>query len=151
MTGEILRNRKSRLQGLRRLDLESAILATLPPESYTAILKGQDNGIGTGLVELYDLSPAVTAKLANISTRGFVNTGNDIVIAGFILGGGTLNDTIVVRGIGPSLTQSGVPNALSNPTLELRNSDGAVVAANDDWQNGPPVSLPPKRSVGISH
>jgi hypothetical protein len=116
-------------------DLESAILVTLPPGSYTAIVRGNGNGTGVGLVEIYDLDQAAASKLGNIATRAFVSTGNDIVIAGFILGNGASNDTIVVRGIGPSLTDFGVPNALANPTLSLRNSDGAVVRANDDWQD----------------
>jgi trimeric autotransporter adhesin len=89
------------------------------------------------LVEVYDLSQAVLAKLANISTRAFVGTGGDIVIAGFILGGQNGNDRVVVRGIGPSLTAFGVPNALANPTLELRNSDGTLLVSNNDWQDIP--------------
>ena len=128
-------------------DLESAILATLDPGAYTAILSGSNNGTGTGLVEIYDLSQTVDSKLANISTRAFVSTGSDIVIAGIILGGGSGDDTILLRGIGPSLGASGFTNALSNPALELRNGDGAIVATNDDWQNGPPVSLPPSDSL----
>ena len=77
------------------------------------------------------------AKLANISTRAFVNTGNDIVIAGFILGNHSGNDRIVARGIGPSLTVAGVANALANPTLELRDNNGALLVANNDWQDDP--------------
>jgi hypothetical protein len=118
-------------------DLESAIDATLNPGAYTAVIRGKNNTSGLGLVEVYDLSQAVPSKLANISTRAFVSTGNDIVIAGFILGGHDGNDRIVVRGIGPSLTAAGVPNALANPTLELRNSNGALVMANNDWQDNP--------------
>ena len=79
------------------------------------------------MVEVYDLSPAVLARLANISTRAFISAGDDIVIAGFILGGSNGNDRIVVRGIGPSLTALGVPNALPDPTLELRDSNGALL------------------------
>ena len=128
-------------------DLESAILVNLIPGAYTAILKGNNDGTGVGLVEIYDLSgsfPSATPRpLRNLSTRAFVSTGNDIVIAGFILGGGSANDLVLLRGIGPSLAQSGVPNPLANPMLELRNSDGAVIRSNDDWQNGSPVSLPP--------
>jgi hypothetical protein len=86
---------------------------------------------------VYDLSPAVLAKLANISTRAFVSTGNDIVIAGFILGGNSGNDRIVVRGIGPSLTAVGVPNALADPTLELRDSNGTLLVSDNDWQDNP--------------
>jgi hypothetical protein len=89
------------------------------------------------LIEVYDLSQAVLAKLANISTRAFVGTGNDIVIAGFILGNNSGHDRIVLRGIGPSLTALGVANALANPTLELRDSNGALLVANNDWQDDP--------------
>jgi hypothetical protein len=118
-------------------DLESAIDATLNPGAYTAIVRGKNNTSGVALVEVYDLSPAVLAKLANISTRAFVSTGNDIVIAGFILGGNSGNDRIVVRGIGPSLTAAGVPNALANPTLELRDSNGTLLVSDNDWQDNP--------------
>jgi hypothetical protein len=118
-------------------DLESAIDATLNPGSYTAIVRGKNNTSGIALVEVYDLSQAVLSKLGNISTRAFVSTGDNIVIAGFILGNHTGDDRIVVRGIGPSLTAAGVPNALANPTLELRNSNGALMAANNDWQDDP--------------
>ena len=89
------------------------------------------------MIEIYDLSQAVLAKLANISTRAFVGTNENIVIAGFILGGHNGNDRIVVRGIGPSLTALGVANALANPTLELRDSNGALLVANNDWQDNP--------------
>src|SRR5947207_10317900 len=94
-------------------DLESAILVTLDPGPYTAIVKGKNNGVGVGLVEAYDLGQAAASKLANISTRAFVSTGGDIMIAGFILGGNSGSDNIIVRGIGPSLTGFGVPNALA--------------------------------------
>ena len=89
------------------------------------------------MIEAYDVSQAVLAKLANISTRALVSTGNDIVIAGFVLGNNSGADRIVVRGIGPSLTAFGVANALANPTLELRNSDGALLVMNNDWQDDP--------------
>lgn len=116
-------------------DLESAIYATLPPGAYTAVVRGNNNASGVALIEVYDLSPAIPAKLANISTRAFVSTGDDIVIAGFILGNSSNSDRVVVRGIGPSLTPFGVPDALANPTLELRDSNGAIVLANNDWQD----------------
>ena len=118
-------------------DLESAIDATLNPGAYTAIVRGKNNTSGVALVEVYDLSQAVLAKLANISTRAFVSTGDNIVIAGFILGNNNGDDRIVVRGIGPSLTAAGVPNALANPTLELRDANGALLASNNDWQDNP--------------
>jgi len=118
-------------------NLESAIDATLAPGAYTAIVRGKNSTTGIGLVEVYDLSQAAPAKLANISTRAFVGTGSDIVIAGFILGAHTDNDGIIVRGIGPSLTAVGVPNALADPTLELRNSSGTLLVADDNWQDDP--------------
>gem|GEM_PF-5361632 len=118
-------------------DLESAIDATLVPGNYTAIVRGQNNTSGVGLVEVYDLSQVAPAKLANISTRAFVSTGANIVIGGFFLGGGSANDRIAVRGLGPSLTAAGVPNALADPTLELRDGDGALLVSNNDWQDNP--------------
>ena len=108
-------------------NLESAIDATLNPGAYTGIVRGNGGTSGIGLIEVYDLSQAVPAKMANISTRAFVGTGGDIVIAGFILGNNSGDTRIVIRGIGGSLTAFGVPNALANPTLELRNSSGALL------------------------
>jgi hypothetical protein len=116
-------------------NLEAAIDATLLPGAYTAIMSGKNNTSGIALIELYDLSQAVPAKLGNISTRALVGTGNDLVIAGFILGGQSGVDHIIVRGIGPSLTALGVANALADPTLELRDSNGAVLVSNNDWQD----------------
>jgi glucose/arabinose dehydrogenase len=118
-------------------NLESAIDTTLNPGAYTAVVSGRNNITGVGLIELYDLSQAVLAKLANISTRAFVSTGDNIVIAGFLLGGHAGADRIVVRGIGPSLTASGVTNPLANPTLELRDNNGALLVSNNDWQDNP--------------
>jgi hypothetical protein len=116
-------------------DLESAIYATLSPGAYTAVIRGNNNATGIGLIEVYDLNPAASAKLANISTRALVGTGNNIVIAGFILGNDSTPTRLVVRGIGGSLTVFGVPNALADPKLEVRNSSGTVVLANDNWQD----------------
>jgi hypothetical protein len=116
-------------------NLESAVCATLAPGAYTAMIKGKNNGVGVGVVEVYDTGASLPSKLANISTRGFVGTGSDIVIAGFQLGGGTLPDRIVVRGIGPSLTGFSVPEVLANPMLELRDSNGTLLMSNNDWQS----------------
>jgi hypothetical protein len=116
-------------------DLEAAIDATLNPGAYTAVMRGKNNTSGLALVEVYDLSQAVLAKLANISTRAFVSTGDNIVIAGFVLGNHSGNDRIVVRGIGPSLAGLGVANTLADPTLELRDSNGALLMTNNDWQD----------------
>ena len=118
-------------------NLESAIDTTVNPGAYTAVLRGKNNTSGVALIEVYDLSPVVPAKLANISTRAFVSTGDNIVIAGFVLGGNSGNDRIVARGIGPSLTAVGVTNALPDPTLELRDSNGALLLANNNWQDDP--------------
>jgi hypothetical protein len=95
------------------------------------------NTTGVGLIELYDLDEAAPSKLANISTRAFVSTGSDIVIAGFILAGGTGQDNLIVRGIGPSLTQLGVPDALTDPILQLRDINGTLIRENDNWQDDP--------------
>ncbi len=120
-------------------DLESAIDAILNPGAFTAVVSGKNNTSGVALVEVYDLGQAASAKLANLSTRAFVSTGDNIVIAGFTLGGSSplASGRIVVRGLGPSLTAAGVPNALADPTLELRDGDGALLAANNDWQDDP--------------
>jgi hypothetical protein len=118
-------------------DSDSAVVVTLPPGNYTAIVRGKSNTSGVALVEVYDLSQAAASKLANISTRAFVSTGGDILIAGFILGNGTMPDNVIVRGIGPGLAGLGVPNALADPRLELRDSNGALIRANDNWMDDP--------------
>jgi uncharacterized delta-60 repeat protein len=118
-------------------DRESTIDATLDPGAYTAVISGQNGTGGVALVEIYDLDEEPGSKLANISTRAFVGTGDNIVIAGVSLGNGDGDDWIVVRGIGPSLTALGIPNTLANPTLELRDSNGALLIANNDWQENP--------------
>jgi uncharacterized delta-60 repeat protein len=118
-------------------DLESAICASLNPGAYTAIVRGTNNGTGVALVEVYDLDQAVDSKLANISTRAFIGTGSDILIAGFILGGDTGNDNLILRGIGPSLTAFGLPDALADPTLDLRDGNGTLVRENNNWEDDP--------------
>ena len=112
-------------------DLESAIVATLNPGNYTAILAGKNGSTGIGVVEAYDLDQAADSRLANISTRGFVNTGDNALIGGFICGP---NTTVAVRAIGPSLTQFGITNALADPMLELRDGNGVLVRSNNDWK-----------------
>lgn len=116
-------------------DLESAIDATLPPGAYTAILSGNGTRIGICLFEVYDLDTAATSKLANLSTRAFVGTGNNVVIAGFVLGNNTGHDRVVVRGLGPSLSSFGIANTLADPTLELRDENGVLLVADNDWQD----------------
>ena len=116
-------------------DFESAIVATLVPGAYTAVVKGKNSTSGVALIEVYDLNQDAPARLANLSTRAFVSTGNDIVIAGFFLSDGNGSDRIVVRGLGPSLSGFGLSPLLANPTLELRNSNGSLVLTNNDWQD----------------
>jgi hypothetical protein len=115
-------------------DLESAIVRTLTPGPYTAVLRGVNNSTGIGVVEVYDLDQAADSEMANISTRGFVDTGDNVIIGGFILGNSSQESNILVRGIGPSLGAVGIINALANPTLELRNGNGTLLASNDDWK-----------------
>lgn len=116
-------------------DFESAIDAILEPGAYTAVVKGNNSSVGVALIEIYDLNPTAASKLANISTRAFVSTGDNIVIAGFMLGSNSRAAKVVVRGIGPSLTAAGVPGALANPRLELRDGNGALLVANNDWHD----------------
>lgn len=118
-------------------DLESAIVATLSPAGYTAIVRGNASGTGLGLVEVYDLDSSSNSKLANISTRAFVETGNNVVIGGFILGGTEGSPKIIIRAIGPSLAQLGIANPLADPTLELRDGNGQLIAFNDNWRDNP--------------
>ena len=111
---------------------ESAIIADLPPGNYTAIVRGVNNTTGVALVEVYDLSPSPDSILGNISTRSFVQTGDDVMIGGFIVQG-TESKRVIIRAIGPELTQYGVPNVLADPTLELHDGTGALIASNDNW------------------
>ncbi len=113
-------------------DLESALVAHLAPGNYTVILSGAQGGTGIGLVELYALSAAANA--VNISTRGLVQTGDDVLIGGFIVGG-TEARQVLLRAIGPSLAAENVANPLLDPTLELHDADGALLEANDDWRD----------------
>jgi hypothetical protein len=113
---------------------ESGIVATLPPAAYTVILAGKSQTTGVGLVEVYDTNPGANSQLGNISTRGLVLTGGNVMIGGFILGGNN-STRVVVRGIGPSLVQFGVSPVLTDPTLELHDSNGTLLIANDDWQD----------------
>ncbi|MEO7723966.1 MAG: CRTAC1 family protein [Chthoniobacterales bacterium] len=119
-------------------DAEAAIVALLDPGSYTAILTGASGTTGIGLVEVYDLDVVVSSQLANVSTRGFVGTGDNVMIGGVIIGPmGATDATVVVRAIGPSLGAFGVSDALVDPTLELHDGNGATIATNDDWQDDP--------------
>ncbi|HEY2713530.1 MAG TPA: beta-galactosidase [Chthoniobacterales bacterium] len=116
-------------------NLESAIVATLDPGAYTAIVRGKNGGTGVALIEAYDLDQTASSHLGNISTRGLVGTHNNVMIGGFILDGSAEASTIVVRGLGPTLSGLGVADALSNPALELHDVQGALIGSDDDWKD----------------
>jgi hypothetical protein len=114
--------------------LESALWGTIDPGAYTVIVRGKNGETGNGLFEVFDLDQNPGSKLANVSTRGFVNTGDNVMIAGTIITG-VSSATILIRAVGPSLIGAGLANALGDPTAELRDQNGALVAANDDWRS----------------
>jgi arylsulfate sulfotransferase len=114
--------------------LESATVQTLAPGAYTVIVTGKDPTPGIGLVELYDLSPLSNSTLGNMSTRGSVGIGDDVLISGFIVGD-VGSSTVVVRALGPSLTSFGVSGVLTDPTLTIYDSTGTAIATNDNWQD----------------
>jgi PKD repeat protein len=117
-------------------DRESALVITLDPGAYTVVMRGKDNSSGIGVVEMYDIGLAANARLANVSSRGLIGTGDDILIGGFFAGPQTAAVTgVVFRAIGPSLAALNVPGPMQNPTMEIRNREGDLVASNDDWQS----------------
>ena len=119
---------------------ESALIATLAPGAYTAIMRGADGGVGVGLIEVYDLDAAVvTTKAVNVSTRGRVATGDDVMIGGFVIGGSSTR-RMVVRALGPSLAAAGVAGTLSDPSVEIRDARGTLITSNDNWQSGGQVT-----------
>ncbi len=114
-------------------NLESAIVRSLAPGNYTAIERGVNNGTGIGVVEAYDLDTSANSKLANISTRGLVQTGDNVLFAGTIVVG-QASQKVIIRALGPS---TGVPGAMADPTLELHDGNGALLEANDNWMDSP--------------
>ena len=116
-------------------ELESAVVQTLAPGFYTAVLSGKGGATGIGVIEVYDLDQTADSKLANIASRGFVEAGDDVMIGGLIVGGnGTEDARILLRAIGPSLANAGIADALADPILELRDANGELVRENDNWQ-----------------
>jgi hypothetical protein len=113
--------------------LESAIVRSVPPGNYTAIERGVNNGTGIGVVEAYDLDTSANSKLANIATRGLVQTGDNVLFAGTIVVG-QASQKVIIRALGPS---TGVPGAMADPTLELRDANGNLLEANDNWMDSP--------------
>ena len=117
-------------------DLEAALVITLAPGAYTVIKRGKLETTGIGLLEVYDLGAGVGPELANISTRGFVATGSNVMIAGFIVANSANeSDQVIVRGLGPSLGAFGITNPLADPVLELHDINGALLASNDNWKD----------------
>ncbi len=134
--GIITNNQVSDIQNSRHAPgdaRESAIIADLPAGNYTAIVRGVNSTTGVALAEVYDLSSGTNSILDNISTRAFVQTGNNVMIGGFIVQG-TTPKRVIIRAIGPELGQYGVPNPLADPTLELHDGTGALISRNDNWQ-----------------
>jgi hypothetical protein len=113
--------------------LESAIIADLAPGSYTAVVRGVGDTVGTGVVDAYDLSPASPARLANIATRGLIQPGDKLMIAGLIIQNAGVR--AVILAVGPSLSAFGITNALPDTTLQLRDQNGGIVREDDDWQS----------------
>ncbi len=127
---------------------ESAIARYMAPGAYTVIVTGRDATPGIGLVELYDISPLSNSQLENISTRGSVGTGDNVLINGFIVGD-VESATVVVRALGPTLATPpyGVSGVLSDPTLTIYDSNGSPIASNDNWQDDPNASLVQKNGL----
>jgi hypothetical protein len=123
-------------------DAEAAIVRTLPVGAYTVVLRGKKDTTGIGLLEAYDLDQHAHSKLANISARGFVDTGSNALIGGFIAGGfgGGSNTKVVVRALGPSLEQN-ISNFLPDPTLKVVDGNGSTVRANDNWKDSQKAAL----------
>jgi Glucose / Sorbosone dehydrogenase len=118
-------------------DKEAALIATLTAGNYTAILTGKNGGTGVGLAEVYDLDQAADSRLANISTRAHVGTGSDVLIGGFVTGNKIGATRVAIRALGPSLQQFGIANPLPDPQLALFNTNGTLLASDDNWQTHP--------------
>src|SRR5947208_16342895 len=116
-------------------DREAALIATLPAGNYTAIVSGKNGGTGVTLAEVYDLDQAADSRLANISTRAPIGTGSNVLIGGFITGSKIGATRVAIRALGPSLQQFGIANSLPDTRLELHGANGALLAANDNWQS----------------
>lgn len=117
-------------------DRESALVLTVDPGAYTVVMRGKNNGSGIGVVDMFDIGLAANARLANVSSRGKIGTGDNVLIGGFFAGPQTAAVTgVVFRAIGPSLSNFGVPQPMQDPMIEIHNGNGDVIASNDDWQS----------------
>ncbi len=115
-------------------EFEAALAAKLRPGAYSAVVRGKNGTTGTALAEVYDYSGGANSKFASISARGFVQTGNDVLVSGLGVQGEGIA-TLILRALGPSLASSGIANVLSDPTLELRDNDGTLMAFDDNWRD----------------
>ena len=137
---------ESQAQALRDANLappnpvESAILTTLAPGAYTAIVHGNGNATGVGLVEVYDLQISAASKLGNISTRGLVGSAQNVMICGTIVSGSD-SAQVMFRAIGPSLAAAGIPNPISDPQLELFDANGARISSNNNWKESQQAAI----------
>ena len=124
-------------------NLESALIATLAPGAYTAIVRGKNTTTGTALVEIYDIDQNANAEITNLSARGFVGTGDDVMIGGGVVVSGNTGSAarVLVRAIGPSLATMGVVSPLLDPTLSLRDGNGNVIATNDNWKDSQQLEI----------
>jgi hypothetical protein len=125
---------------------EAAILITLSPGQYTAVVAGNNGSQGVGLVQIYDRDGGTASQLDAIATRGFITNSTGALIGGFSVGG-TTPKPVLVRAIGPSLSAY-FNNPLTDPTLGLYNANGQQIATNNDWATAPnanqiPTSLRP--------
>jgi hypothetical protein len=132
-------------------DAESAMVVTLNPGAYTAVINGVGDTTGIAIVEIYDLDAVYPSTLANISTRGFIQAGDNVMIGGFILQGGGGATQIVLRAIGPSLGAFGITNPLNDPILELHDANGGTVASNDDWKSSPDAATVQRLNFQLSN
>jgi PKD domain len=129
-------------------DRESAIVITLDPGAYTVVMRSKNNSSGIGVVDMFDIGLDANARLANVSSRGFIGTGDNVLIGGFVAGPQTAAVTgVVFRAIGPSLSNFGVPGAIQDPMLELHNGNGDLIASNDDWQSNQKAEI---QAVGLA-
>lgn len=119
---------------------ESAVVVSLVPGSYTAVVRGKNGGNGIALIDIYDLDPAAESTLQNVSTRSLVGTDNDVLIAGVIIGAGE-PAVVVLRALGPSLSNFGIAQPLQDPTLELRDANGALISGDDNWKDNTPTGI----------
>lgn len=126
-------------------DREAAILRDVSSGSNTAIIRGSDGATGIGLIEVYDLNEASGSDLANISTRAVVERSDNVLIGGFIVRG-DIPQRMVIRAIGPALEDNGVSDALRDPTLQLRDADGTLIAENDNWKESQEAEI---RATGL--